>query len=87
MPPGYVIGSLLCIIYIIYVATRINMHINNFLFTNDSKIFSQSNDVLQLQFDKINRSLETYLLKLNPNECSFLNIHKTKATDLKINNV
>ena len=78
------IGPLLFVIYINDIATEIDNHSEINLFADNVKIFSKSNDALQLSLDSIYQWLKTRKLKLNPHKCQTLNIHKSERnpTDL-----
>ena len=90
VPQGGVIGPLLFIIYINDIATEVDSNSNIKLFADDTKIFSQSNLVLQNSLDKIYHWLKERRLNLNPSKCQVLNIHRSTTIptfDFKINNV
>ena len=90
VPQGGVIGPLLFIIYINDIATEVDSNSNIKLFADDTKIFSQSNLVLQNSLDKIYHWLKERRLNLNPSKCQVLNIHRSTPIptfDFKINNV
>ena len=90
VPEGGVIGPLLFIIYINVIASEVDSNSNIKLFADDTKIFSESNSVLQKTLDKIYNWLKERKLNLNPRKYHVLNIHRSTSIptfDLKINNV
>ena len=82
------IGPLLFTIYIINIPTEINIHSDINLFADDAKISGKSIDALQLSLNSIYQWLKTRNLKLNPNKCRILNIHKSEPnpTNFFVNN-
>ena len=51
------------------------------LFADETKIFSESNILLQFTLDNIYKWLKTRKFNLNPNKCKRLKIKKNKLSD------
>ena len=76
--------------YINDIVSEVDSNSNIKLFADDTKIFSQSNLVLQKSLDKIYHWLKERKLNLNPSKCQVLTIHRSTSIptfDFKINNV
>ena len=76
VPQGCVIGSLLFIIYINDIAAEVDVSRNINFFADNTKIFSQSNTILQNSLEKTYSSLKERTLKLNPSKCEVKNTKK-----------
>ena len=70
------------VVFINDIATEIDNHSEINLFPDDAKIFSKSNDALQLFLDNIYQCLKTRKLKSNPNKCQILIYTKANLTPL-----
>ena len=71
---GGVIGQLLFIMYVNDIASEIESNSNIKLFVDDTKIFSESNFVLQKSLDKINYCLKKKEIEPKSHKCHVLNI-------------
>ena len=71
-----------------WYSLEVDVRNNINLFADDTKIFGQSNKILQPSLDKIYHWLKDRKLNLNPAKCYVLNIHKNNHnfSDFKINN-
>ena len=72
------IGPLLFIIYIIDISTK-TIHSDINLPADDAKISGKSNGALQFSSNSIYQWLKPRKLKLSPNSCKILNIHKSES--------